>query len=103
MPECLLRRINILDLQSLGNLLVELERNISVGGLESIKQGRRDSQSMAAGQLLDFSSVSEGSSHDDGVDIVRVVVVEDFSHKHHSGVLSWVIVRFPELFLAPVQ
>lgn len=43
MSESLFRSINILDLQSLGNLFVELKRNLSVGSLQSVKQGGRNS------------------------------------------------------------
>ena len=47
----------------------------------------RDGQVVAASQLGDLSNVTEGSTHDDGLVAVLLVVVEDALHRLDTGVL----------------
>jgi len=62
----------------------------------------RDGQVVAASQLCDLPSVSERSTHDDGLVVVLLVVVIDGLDRCHSWVLL-LGVGLSSLGLVPIQ
>ena len=102
-PEAFLTCVYVLDVELGGLFFVESERNLSLALLHLIEQSRGNCQPVDSAKVLDLVSVPERSSHDDGLDVVGAVVVENVSHKDHSGVLERVLVSFSELLLVPVE
>lgn len=80
----------------------ESGREFTRGGFEFLKQSRRDGQVIATGEFFDFTHVSEGGTHDDGVVVEFFVVVVDFG----DGDDTWVgfgVVVLACVFLVPIQ
>lgn len=76
----------LLDRVLLGSLRLELLGNGLVGVHELLQELGGDGEVITSGQSLDFTNVSEGGTHDNGVVSVLLVVVEDLLDRLDTGV-----------------
>lgn len=67
-----------------------------------IEQVRADGQAVAAGKGFDFSGAAEGGAHDDRLDVVRLVVVVDFTDGDDARIFLRRVVLAGRL-LVPVE
>jgi hypothetical protein len=75
------------DIERVGILRVELLGDGLGGVVEVLQKVGGDGQVVTAGKLDDLASVTEGSTHDNGVVVVLLVVVEDVLDGLDTGVL----------------
>ena len=102
-PETFLACVDVLNVEFGGLFFVESERDLSLTLLHLVEQSRGNCQSVDSAKVLDLVSVPERSPHNDGLDVVGAIVVENVCNEDHSGVLERVLISLSELLLVPVQ
>ena len=102
-PETLLACVDVLDIEFGSLFFVQLERNVPLALLHLVEQSRGNCQPVDSAEVLDLVSVPERSPHDDGLDVVGAVVVENVGHEYYSRVFERILVSLSELLLVPVQ
>lgn len=81
---------------------VELLGHRLIGLLQLLKERRSDGKEIHTGKGLNLSDVTERSSHDDGLVVVLLVVVENPLDRDDTGILI-TLVGLTRALLVPVE